>query len=148
MIDGPQEAALSFLGGTRGLDPADGPFLLLDIGGRIDGVRGRPGTGSAEDAITTQIGSVRLTERCSRHDPPSAEDLRRLAARPSRSGSEAAAAPFRSGDARIMVAVAGTATTVQAFSLGLERYDPDRDPPFTSGRMSPSGARAGLSSRG
>ena len=29
-------------------------------------------------------------------------------------------------DARTFVAVAGTAATVQALALGLERYDPDR----------------------
>ena len=33
VIDGEREAELSFLGGTRGLDPSDGPFLLIDIGG-------------------------------------------------------------------------------------------------------------------
>ena len=30
------------------------------------------------------------------------------------------------GDARTFVAVAGTATTLQALALGLDRYDPDR----------------------
>ena len=30
------------------------------------------------------------------------------------------------GDARTFVAVAGTATTLQALALGLSRYDPDR----------------------
>ena len=33
VITGEQEAALSFLGATRGLDARDGPFLVVDIGG-------------------------------------------------------------------------------------------------------------------
>ena len=33
MIDGEEEGRLAFLGGTRGLDPSLGPFLLVDIGG-------------------------------------------------------------------------------------------------------------------
>src|SRR5262249_48913068 len=33
VIDGAEEARLSFLGGTYGLAAEDGPFLLLDIGG-------------------------------------------------------------------------------------------------------------------
>ena len=41
VIDGDEEAALSFLGGTRGLPAADGPFLLRRHRRRIDGVRGR-----------------------------------------------------------------------------------------------------------
>ena len=33
VITGEQEAALSFLGGTHGLDPSWGPFAVQDIGG-------------------------------------------------------------------------------------------------------------------
>ncbi|HET9250287.1 MAG TPA: exopolyphosphatase, partial [Actinomycetota bacterium] len=124
LIDGEREAELSFLGGTRGLDPADGPFLVVDVGGgSTEFVIGRE-PGRAERSISTQVGSVRLTERVAPGDPPTAQDLetfRRLA--------EAAldrvegAVPVR--DARTLVAVAGTATTLQACAMGLERYDPD-----------------------
>ena len=124
VIDGEGEAALSFLGGTRGLDPADGPFLLIDIGGgSTEFVFGRAPT-IVDHAISTQMGSVRLTERVRPSDPPAEEDLRAFGAliEPHLDEVERAV-PAR--DARTLVAVAGTATTLQACALGLERYDPD-----------------------
>jgi exopolyphosphatase/guanosine-5'-triphosphate,3'-diphosphate pyrophosphatase len=124
VIDGNREAALSFLGGTRGLDPADGPFLLVDIGGgSTEFVFGRA-PAVVDHAISTQMGSVRLTERVRPSDPPSEEDLRAFEAliEPHLEGVERTV-PAR--DARTLVAVAGTATTLQACALKLERYDPD-----------------------
>ena len=75
-------------------------------------------------AISTQMGSVRLTERVQPSDPPSEDDLRafELLIEPHLDDVERAV-PV--GDARTLVAVAGTATTLQACALGLERYDPD-----------------------
>jgi exopolyphosphatase/guanosine-5'-triphosphate,3'-diphosphate pyrophosphatase len=125
IVDGHVEAGLSFLGGTRGLGPADGPFLVLDIGGGSTEfvMGGAPGV--AEHAISTQMGSVRLTERLVRHDPPTAQDLAALHTQIVERLEEAeVAVPI--GEARTFVSVAGTATTLQAISLGLERYDPDR----------------------
>ena len=75
VIDGEREAALSFLGGTRGLDRGLGPFLVLDIGGgSTEFVLGREPT-VVERAISTQMGSVRLTEQVGPSDPPSESDL-------------------------------------------------------------------------
>lgn len=124
VIEGEQEAVLSFLGGTRGLDADLGPFLLLDIGGgSTELVSGRE-PAVAEHAISTQIGSVRLTERVQPSDPPTEDDLRAFAAEAGRELARVEeAVPVR--DARTMVAVAGTATTLQACALGLKRYDPD-----------------------
>jgi exopolyphosphatase / guanosine-5'-triphosphate,3'-diphosphate pyrophosphatase len=124
VIDGEREAALSFLGGTRGLDPSDGPFLLVDIGGgSTEFVFGRA-PAIVDHAISTQMGSVRLTERVRPSDPPSEDDLRAFGAliEPHLDEVERTV-PAR--DARTLVAVAGTATTLQACALGLERYDPD-----------------------
>ncbi len=125
VISGEREAALSFLGGTSGLDADDGPFLLLDIGGgSTEFVIGtRPGV--ADDAISIQMGSVRLTERAIREDPPATEDLKRLRALVT-DGIERAARNVPIEPARTFVSVAGTATTIQAIALGLGRYDPDR----------------------
>jgi exopolyphosphatase/guanosine-5'-triphosphate,3'-diphosphate pyrophosphatase len=124
VIDGEREAALSFLGGTRGLDPALGPFLLVDIGGgSTEFVFGRE-PAIMERAISTQMGSVRLTERVRPSDPPSDDDLRAFDELiETQLGDVERAVPVR--DARTLVAVAGTATTLQACALGLERYDPD-----------------------
>jgi exopolyphosphatase / guanosine-5'-triphosphate,3'-diphosphate pyrophosphatase len=124
VIDGEREAELSFLGGTRGLDPALGPLLLVDIGGgSTEFVFGRE-PAIMDHAISTQMGSVRLTERVRPSDPPSDDDLGAFDELiEAQLQHVERAVPVR--DARTLVAVAGTATTLQACALGLERYDPD-----------------------
>jgi exopolyphosphatase / guanosine-5'-triphosphate,3'-diphosphate pyrophosphatase len=121
VIAGEQEAALSFLGATRNLD-APSPFLVLDIGG--GSTEFVVGEAEPRAAISTQMGSVRLTERHVDHDPPTAEERRAI----ERSVEEALdevekAVPAR--EARTLIAVAGTATTVQAIAKDLPAYDPD-----------------------
>jgi exopolyphosphatase/guanosine-5'-triphosphate,3'-diphosphate pyrophosphatase len=126
IITGEQEAALSFLGGTRGLDPAIAPLphLVLDIGGGSTELVMGSEPGRVPNAISTQMGSVRLTERFVHDDPPSSEELAQLSVAVDRVLDEVEAhVPVR--DARTLVAVAGTATTLQAIALGLDRYDPD-----------------------
>ena len=93
---------------------------------RLDGVRRRSRRRVvAEHAISTRMGSVRMTERHVRHDPPTAEDLAALEADVAAVLDEVDAS-VAVGDARTFVAVAGTATTLQAIALDLARYDPDR----------------------
>jgi exopolyphosphatase/guanosine-5'-triphosphate,3'-diphosphate pyrophosphatase len=124
VLEGEREAALSFLGGTRGLDAADGPFLVMDIGGgSTEFVFGRE-PGVAEHAISTQLGSVRLTERVRPSDPPTERDLDAFTEEVERA-LEPVGESVPAGEARVLVAVAGTATTLQACALGLARYDPD-----------------------
>jgi exopolyphosphatase / guanosine-5'-triphosphate,3'-diphosphate pyrophosphatase len=126
VITGEREAGLSFLGGTHGLDPetAPRPYLVLDIGGGSTELVIGGSSGRAEHAISTQMGSVRLTERFIHHDPPLPEELARLADAVEETLRDAdARVPTR--DARTLVAVAGTATTLQAIALGLDRYDPE-----------------------
>ena len=125
VIDGTQEARLAFLGGTRGLDPGDGPFALLDIGGgSTELVLGRA-PGRADDEVSTQMGSVRLTERHVRSDPPSATELAAMRTAIDAVLDEAESALPAIHTATTLVSVAGTATTLQAIALGLERYDPE-----------------------
>ena len=126
VIDGTEEARLSFLGGTYGLPSEDGPVLLLDIGGgSTELVVGRE-PGRAEQRVSTQMGSVRMTERAISTDPPmplELETLRRLIADRL---DEAEVAVPEIHTARTFVAVSGTATTFQAIALGLDRDDPER----------------------
>jgi exopolyphosphatase/guanosine-5'-triphosphate,3'-diphosphate pyrophosphatase len=122
VITGEREAALSFLGATHDLD-APAPFLVLDIGGgSTEFVVGEDGP---EASISTQMGSVRLTERFVRHDPPTADELAAIA-RAVDDLLETVEGAIPVGKANTMVAVAGTATTVQAVALDLPAYDPDR----------------------
>ena len=122
IVSGEEEARLSFLGATRGLD-AQPPFLVLDVGG--GSTEFVVGAGRPSAAISTPMGSVRLTERFVRGDPPEAGELDRMRAAVGGllNGVELAV-PVR--DAHTFVAVAGTSTTVQAVALGLEFYDPER----------------------
>jgi exopolyphosphatase/guanosine-5'-triphosphate,3'-diphosphate pyrophosphatase len=125
VITGEREAALSFLGGTHGLEDALGPFVVQDIGGGSTEFVTGPTAGRAEHSISTRMGSVRMTERHCRHDPPEPGELRAIETDVQALLDEVeAAVPVTA--ARTFVAVAGTATTVQALALGLDRYDPDR----------------------
>jgi exopolyphosphatase/guanosine-5'-triphosphate,3'-diphosphate pyrophosphatase len=122
VVTGEREAALSFVGATRGLE-ADPPFLVIDIGG--GSTEFVIGEDTPSEAISVQIGSVRLTERHVRHDPPAEDEIDAIRADVhDRLEEVRRALPLAA--ARTIVAVAGTATTVQAISLGLEAYDPER----------------------
>lgn len=125
VLSGEREAALSFLGATEGLDPtlAPPPHLVLDIGGGSTELV--LGDGGPLAAVSTQLGSVRLTERFVTTDPPSPAELEAMAAAIEIVLDEVAAG-LAVGRARTLISVAGTATTVQAISLGLDRYDPER----------------------
>lgn len=125
VITGEQEAALSFLGATHGLDPAVGPFLVLDVGGGSTELVTGSEPGRAEHVVSTQIGSVRLTERHIASDPPTPGELAAVEAAVEETLSEAGHA-VPADRARTLVACAGTPTTLQAISLHLTRYDPGR----------------------
>jgi exopolyphosphatase/guanosine-5'-triphosphate,3'-diphosphate pyrophosphatase len=122
IISGETEAQLSYLSSVKGLklDPS-AKLLIVDIGGgSTELVRAQPG--GAIDAVSLQIGSVRLTERYVHSDPPhprEAADLR-LAIDGALEGLRWNFAPD------LMVGIAGTVTTIAAVALGLAQYDPDR----------------------
>jgi exopolyphosphatase/guanosine-5'-triphosphate,3'-diphosphate pyrophosphatase len=72
-----------------------------------------------------QMGSVRLTERLIRADPPTADELDDVRASIDEVLDEVErAVPV--AEAGTLVAVSGTATTVQAIALDLPFYDPER----------------------
>ena len=121
ILSGKQEAELSFLGATRGLN-ASTPFLVLDIGG--GSTEFAVGEGKPSGAVSAQIGSVRLTERYIHTDPPSYEELDRLELAVT-SVLHQVEDRIPVHDAATLVAVAGTSTTVQAVAMGLPEYDPE-----------------------
>jgi exopolyphosphatase/guanosine-5'-triphosphate,3'-diphosphate pyrophosphatase len=121
VLTGEEEAALAFLGATRGLDHP-GPYLVMDIGGgSTEFVMGdRDPTG----AVSAQIGSVRLTERYIHTDPPTFEELDRLELAVT-SVLHQVEDRIPVHDAVTLIGVAGTCTTLQAVALGMPEYDPD-----------------------
>jgi exopolyphosphatase/guanosine-5'-triphosphate,3'-diphosphate pyrophosphatase len=123
VISGAEEAALSFDGATRGLDPGDGPFLVVDIGG--GSTEFVLGARSVEAALSVDVGCVRLTERHLRHDPPSAEQTAAAEADVDDALARVAAAvPVER--VRLAVGVAGTVTTVAAHAMRLPAYLAER----------------------
>jgi exopolyphosphatase/guanosine-5'-triphosphate,3'-diphosphate pyrophosphatase len=120
VISGDEEAALSFAGAIKDLNPNDGPFLVVDIGG--GSTEFVFGTSTVEAARSVNIGCVRMTERHFASDPVSNQQIE--AARTDIQAAIAQAAevvPITK--ATTLVAVAGTATTVAAAALDLPEYD-------------------------
>ena len=120
VISGDEEAALSFAGAIKDLDPSNGPFLVVDIGG--GSTEFVFGTSTVEAAKSVNIGCVRMSERHFASDPATPEQIE--AARADIQAAIATAAevvPITK--AKTLVAVAGTATTVAAAALDLPEYD-------------------------
>lgn len=120
VIDGEEEAALSFLGATAGIPDAATPRLVMDLGGGSTELV--LGESTAGTGYSMNIGCVRLFERHLASDPPTAEQIAALRADVDDAFTEAAQHVDVSA-ARTLVGVAGTITTVAAAALGLDRYD-------------------------
>jgi exopolyphosphatase/guanosine-5'-triphosphate,3'-diphosphate pyrophosphatase len=121
VLSGEREAELTFLGATAGLEAPE-PFLVFDIGGGSTEVVW--GNERPERAVSVDVGSVRITERIQPTDPPANDDLDAMRGLVGEALSAARdLVPPRGGGT--LVGVAGTTTTVQALSLGLDRYDPE-----------------------
>jgi exopolyphosphatase/guanosine-5'-triphosphate,3'-diphosphate pyrophosphatase len=121
VLTGEEEARLSFVGATAELDPANGPFLVFDIGG--GSTEFAVGATEPEGVLSVDIGSVRLTEQWLHSDPPTAEELS-MAVSVVRAHLDDVTrelpAALRAGQ---LVGVSGTVTSVAAVELG--RYDRD-----------------------
>jgi exopolyphosphatase / guanosine-5'-triphosphate,3'-diphosphate pyrophosphatase len=108
LLDGGEEAAMTFRGVTAGRELPAGT-LVLDVGGgstelSVDG----------RDAVSLDVGSVRLTERFLGSDPPTPMELEAASAE-----VRSLLPPLRPAAA---IGVAGTITTLAALELGA--YDP------------------------
>ncbi|WP_433350775.1 exopolyphosphatase [Microtetraspora malaysiensis] len=123
VVTGAEEARLSFTGATRGLVALgpEAPYLVVDIGG--GSTEFVVGTDAVDGALSVDIGCVRLTERHIRQDPLEAPAVQAMIG-----DIEAAmdrveeAVPVR--EARSLVGLAGSVTTVAGIALDLPEYDP------------------------
>ena len=127
VISGDEEARLSFVGAVGDLEPDDGPFVVVDVGGGstevVVGELTAHGT-TVTGARSVDVGCVRLTERCLPDDPPTPEQVDKARAVAAEILDEAVAAVPIDG-VRTWVGVAGTVTTLAALALGLPAYDPE-----------------------
>jgi len=125
VVTGDEEARLSFAGATRellaGSDPR--PFLVTDIGGGSTELV--LGDTDVTAARSVDVGCVRMTERHLHDDPPTGQQV-------AAAGADVEAAVRHAGEtvplaeARTLVGLAGSVTTVAAMALDLPTYDRDR----------------------
>ena len=120
VIAGEVEAALSFQGATKDFDKSQGPFLVIDIGG--GSTEFVFGTDSVEAARSMNIGCVRMSERHFTGDQPDPGQIA-SAIEDIDEAIRQAAKTVPITDAKTVIMVAGTATTVAAAALDLPAYD-------------------------
>ncbi|NMM93042.1 Ppx/GppA phosphatase family protein [Bifidobacterium oedipodis] len=129
VIPGTEEADLSFLGATAVVrrDDLKPPFMVVDLGGGstelVVGGDGEhaPAT-QVQGAYSMNIGSVRMTERHLKTDPPTQAEIDEAIADIDAHIDEA----FKhvdAGKARTIIGVSGTVTTMTALAIGLTEYD-------------------------
>ncbi|HEY5108256.1 MAG TPA: exopolyphosphatase, partial [Acidimicrobiales bacterium] len=76
LLTGLDEGRLSLAGAVADLDPADGPFLVLDIGGGSTELVAGAGPDDPDlAAVSLQMGCVRVSERYFVDDPPTGIEL-------------------------------------------------------------------------
>ncbi len=126
IISGDEEAALSFLGATADLlnfEPVPTPpYLVVDIGG--GSTEFVLGTTKPTAAISTNVGCVRMTERHLVSDPPTADQIAAATADIDAAIDRAYfAVPI--AEAKSLIGLAGSVTTVAALALGLTEYNSD-----------------------
>jgi exopolyphosphatase/guanosine-5'-triphosphate,3'-diphosphate pyrophosphatase len=129
VLTGEQEAALAFAGAAAAVEVAR-PTAVVDIGGGSTELVVGDGDGRVAGSVSLQLGCVRVTERHLADDPPSPEQLAAAAAMVADRLDHAERSLAGQGvvlrEVAGLVGVAGTATTLGAIHLGLDRYDEDR----------------------
>ncbi|GHG77369.1 Ppx/GppA phosphatase family protein [Streptomyces griseocarneus] len=128
VISGDQEAEFSFTGATKeltGRDDLAKPYLVVDIGG--GSTEFVVGDDRVRAARSVDVGCVRMTER---HlvvdgevtDPPTAGQIAAIRA-DVEAALDLAGESVPLTEARTLVGLAGSVTTVAAIALGLDAYD-------------------------
>lgn len=140
VISGEEEATLSFSGATSSFRDEDEPVLVVDIGGGstefVLGQRGR-----VIDAISTNMGSVRIFERYlapvvadaksgdGSLDPGQTPGIAKALIKAVNAIDQLideADKKLGLDRARTLIGVAGTVTTITAHALGLNDYEPEK----------------------
>lgn len=116
IIDGAREAALTFAGAAPGTGVARGArALVFDVGGgSTEIIAGRIGA-VPEAAVSLDVGSVRLSERLVRGDPPEPASLAHLVAEVERALASAPPPPPH----EVLIGVAATVATLATIERAL-----------------------------
>ena len=123
VVSGSEEAVLSFSGAVRPLAAAGGgevpgPVLVVDIGGGSTELV--LGEGDRRDAVSMDIGSVRLHERHLHSDPPTPAEVAACVADIDRHLDDSGIAMDR---AATVVGTSGTIKTLACGVMDLDTYD-------------------------
>lgn len=128
IVPGTEEASLSFRGAVSSVEAhAARPLLVVDIGGGSTELV--LGSDDVEQAVSLNMGSVRVTEKfLAGGDPGAGTDPHAEAEALSWIDDQldAAEASVDLGAVGTLVGVAGTVTTITAQALGLASYQPER----------------------
>ncbi len=121
VITGVEEANLSFAGAVSSVGNTAENTLVIDLGGgSTEFVMGNKS--GVQEAISMNIGCVRLTER-HRVETPMSQEQERLILTDVDAALDEVAKKLHLADVQRIVGVAGTVTTVMAQTLGLHSYD-------------------------
>ncbi|MGA2530098.1 MAG: exopolyphosphatase [Acidimicrobiales bacterium] len=124
VLDGEEEARLTYKGATSELDPTAGPYLVIDVGGGSTELVG--GGSPGLQAASLEMGCVRVSERFLGHDPPLAEELEAARAYVRQLVVQALGdEPGLDGAARL-IGVAGTVSALTRLDQGIVSYDRSR----------------------
>jgi exopolyphosphatase / guanosine-5'-triphosphate,3'-diphosphate pyrophosphatase len=129
VLTGEEEAALAFAGAASAVEVAR-PTAVVDIGGGSTELVVGDTDGRVLASVSLQLGCVRVTERHLASDPPTPGELAAarvmVADRLDHAERVLVEQGVRLPEVASLVGVAGTATTLGAIHLGLDRYDEDR----------------------
>jgi exopolyphosphatase/guanosine-5'-triphosphate,3'-diphosphate pyrophosphatase len=127
LLSGDEEGRLAFGGATADLAPVAGDDVVVDIGGGSTELV--VGAAGSVQAVSIDMGCVRLTERHFAHDPPTTAELDDAEATVRQGIGQALTAIPRLGrlpPASRLIGLAGTVSTLAMLEQGLDHYDVDR----------------------
>jgi exopolyphosphatase/guanosine-5'-triphosphate,3'-diphosphate pyrophosphatase len=121
VISGAEEAAYSFLAACGGLSLADRELLVIDIGGgSTEFIRGN--AAGVSQAVSVDVGTVRLTERYLHSDPVTPDECRVMASAIERALTVLDTHRLEADPGLAMIGIAATFTTMVAVEKNLAQY--------------------------
>ncbi|MYG94455.1 MAG: Ppx/GppA family phosphatase [Acidimicrobiia bacterium] len=124
LLSGLEEGQLSFRGATAELHSAQGPFLVVDLGGGSTELC--VGTSECEAVMSLDIGCVRLTEKYLHGDPPLPSELHACLSVTGNYLDDVDREMPQARHARTFVGLAGTVSAAAAVEQGLKQYQRDK----------------------
>ena len=121
VISGDEEAAYSFLAVQRGLPLKQQELLVVDVGGgSTEFIRGNEA--GVSQAVSINIGSVRLTEQFLHSDPVHEEECEKMMAAIERALAQLPRPWLKDSSILTLIGIAGTCTTLAAVEKKLTNY--------------------------